>query len=87
MRYLVLRNNLIKTKLKKHIESLNAELNRAKTNYYEIRESFSFKLGYDLVHAIAKPGRNTFAFPIRLFKNIKSLHLLHEATCFLLRNN
>lgn len=59
------------TELKTKLKHGNDELDRAKNNYYGVRDSFSFKLGYDLVHAITRPGKNTLLFPFRVFKNLK----------------
>lgn len=56
------------------------ELDRARTNYYGIRDSFSFKLGYDMVHALARPGKNTLLFPFRVFRNLKSAYAGSKAS-------
>ena len=53
------------------LKQTRADLDRAKSNFYRIRNSFSFKLGADLVQALIKPGKNTVLLPYRLFKNLK----------------
>ena len=53
------------------LKQTRADLDRAKRNFYRIRDSFSFKLGDDLVQALIKPGKNTVLLPYRVFKNLK----------------
>jgi spore maturation protein CgeB/SAM-dependent methyltransferase len=55
---------------KKEQSETASSLISIRQNYDALRESFSYKLGYDFVHAVIKPGKNTILFPLKTIKNL-----------------
>ena len=66
---MVLENEL--RHLKVELKQNRKQLDKVRVSYWDIRKSFSFKLGNDLVNAVAKPGKNTFMLPLRVYRNLK----------------
>ncbi|RLA47159.1 MAG: hypothetical protein DRR42_17820, partial [Gammaproteobacteria bacterium] len=60
------------TQLTDELTRSEEQLDRVKNNYWNIRDSFSFKLGNYLVNAITKPGKNTLMLPLNVYRNLKS---------------
>lgn len=56
--------------LGRQLSQFRSELDRAKTNYQDIVDSFSYKLGSGIVQAILKPGKNTILLPVRLVSEL-----------------
>lgn len=68
-------------KLENEIRNVRTDLAQSETNllnaqkrYTEVHESFSYKLGYDFIHAIIRPGKNTLMFPYNVVRNLKNAY-------------
>lgn len=54
----------------REVKRFEAAFRRASNNYYELKRSFSFRIGHDFVQAILKPGLGTVLFPYRTIRNL-----------------
>jgi len=54
--------------LKRQLELLEKDYVAVVAELEKVRNSFSFRLGHALVLAVRRPGRNTLALPVRLFR-------------------